>query len=420
MAKIGLINPTSKRRNYQGLAKLSATMPPHWMAVRAAHLRNQGHTVTVCDCEVQCAFPENYTDMDRVEIMPSGVHPHAFIHEQAGIDAIEDKLLTLEDNGRIVSTVLQLDFDPGPVSPDWDGFDLTNYDCHNWHGWGVPKRYPYGTLASSVSCPYNCDFCNIKNYYNTKFGFRDLALVKAELTTLYNQGVRNIKMMDELFVVNGERLLEFCGMLQDTGYDDLNIWGYARLDCLMKMDWQESWSIPKHYGINWLCLGIESGNRTIRAANGKGDYSNDKVITLVKTLHDHGIAVLGNFMFGFPDDTASTMQETLDLATTLNCEYSNFYCVVPYPGTETELYAKRQGWEFPPNPSAYSQYAYDFQPLPTHTLTAGEVLTFRDNAWQQYHTSATYLSMMKEKFGGGVEADITAMTKIPLERELLK
>ena len=133
-----------------------------------------------------------------------------------------------------------------------------------------------------------------------------------------------------------------------------------------------------------------------------------------------GISILGNYMFGFPEDTYDTMWETFLLAKELNCEYSNFYCMVAYPGTEMVSYANKQGWQLPTEYSAYSQYSYDFLPLPTHALTASQVLSFRDYAWRSYHNSDKYLDMMEEKFGTDIRDEITTMIKIPLKRKLLE
>ena len=409
MAKIGLVNPSSKRKNYQGLAPLSAVMPPHWLAVRASYLRSQGDTVIVHDCAISELKPERFATRDRIEIMPSGVHPHAFIHEQAGVESATELLSPLEIP---IEVVMKLDFNPSPYSPAWDYFNLDDYYCHNWHGWGRESRNPYGTLATSVSCPYNCSFCNIREYYSCKYERRSKELIQSELDTLYMRGVRNIKMMDEIFLLNIRNTLEFLSIARE--YSDLNIWGYSRLDSVNIGIIRRL----KEAGINWICLGIESGNAGIRQKTGKGNLDNGYIKSIVKAFKDNGIAVLGNFMFGFPADDMDTMKQTMDLAVELNCEYSNFYCMVGYPSTGMEVYAKEQGWELPSSYSAYSQYAYDFQPLPTHNLTAAQVLAFRDKSWQEYHTNPDYLSMIERKFGESTRTEIENMTKITLKRKL--
>jgi len=45
-------------------------------------------------------------------------------------------------------------------------------------------------------------------------------------------------------------------------------------------------------------------------------------------------AIIGNYIFGLPDDTIETMDETLDMAMDLNCEFANFYSAMAYSGSK--------------------------------------------------------------------------------------
>jgi len=79
----------------------------------------------------------------------------------------------------------------------------------------------------------------------------------------------------------------------------------------------------KKAGFNWLALGIEAANSDVREGVSKG-YSQDDIVRAVDELGKHGIYIIANYIFGLPDDTQETMQETLDLAIELNCE-----CISP-------------------------------------------------------------------------------------------
>ena len=401
---IGLIRPTSKKQNYQNLASLSAIEPPHWMACRVRDLREQGHEVRICDLEVE-TLTKNILDCDEFELWATGVHPSAFIQEQVGgFDLKFSTNITLIDH---------LPFDALKISPDWSLFNMEKYHTHNWHIWGSKRTLaPYGTVHTSVSCPFKCKFCTIHSYYGSKYATRYTESVINDFNALSNLGVINVKVMDELFIT--KKSIPLLQAIINETPNNFNIWGYSRVDTL-PCDLET----VKAAGVNWLCLGIESGNQEIRESMNKGKFTNEDIRNAVARLKDAGISVLGNFMFGFPNDTFATIQETLDLATELNCEYSNFYCVVPYPGTELEEYAKTQNWELPTSPSQYAQYAYDFLPLPTKYLTAKEVLKFRDNAWLRYHRNPEYLKMVLGQFGMDVLSDINVMTNKKLERKLL-
>ena len=60
------------------------------------------------------------------------------------------------------------------------------------------------------------------------------------------------------------------------------------------------------------------------------------------------------------------MSETFQLALELKCEFSNFYSMMAYPGSELYNYAKSKGWYLPKNMIEYSQYAYECNPIQTN------------------------------------------------------
>ncbi len=110
---------------------------------------------------------------------------------------------------------------------------------------------------------------------------------------------------------------------------------------------------------------------------------------VVGNIQDAGIRVIGNYIFGLPDDTVETMQETLDMAMELNCEFANFYSAMAYPGSKLYEIAVREGWKLPDEWHGFSQHSYEMLPLPTKYLSAPEVLKFRDDAFHKYFRTAS-------------------------------
>ena len=110
------------------------------------------------------------------------------------------------------------------------------------------------------------------------------------------------------------------------------------------------------------------------------------------------------------------MQETLDLALDLNCEFANFYSAMAYPGSALYEQAVQLGWRLPDTWSGYSQHAVNTLPLPTRHLSAGDVLKFRDEAFDTYFTHAPYLEMVRQKFGEDTVSHIREMTAHHLVR----
>jgi len=146
---------------------------------------------------------------------------------------------------------------------------------------------------------------------------------------------------------------------------------------------------------------------------------------VVRTVRDHGIAVGANYIFGLPDDTMESMNDTLDLAMELNTEWANFYCAMAYPGSPLYQHAKAQNWRLPddddgPGWIGYSQLGYEALPLPTMALSARQVLEFRDHAFNRYFTNPSYLTMLEAKFGPEAVTHVKQMTSHQLKRRQLE
>lgn len=411
-ATVCLIRPSSKGQGYGVLAGERALEPPHWMLVRAEHLRRKDVFVqAVVDMEVQGLG--DIPEADEYEIWPSGAHPSAYVQEREGV---ADLLGFLGDQRVIVKD--QVDFPLTGVGPAWDLADPRLYHTHNWHSWTGEGRKGYGTVHSSTSCPYGCSFCTVRDYYRGKYTVRPMWQVMNEIVELYDMGVRNIKMMDELFVLGEQRLKDWAEGVMECGLPGLNVWGYGRVDTLRAIT-DSTLAAAREAGLRWVGVGFESGDQGIRVTNGKGGWTNADAMTLMKRLKDHGIATVGNFMFGFPQDNRDTMRDTFEFAYALRPELANFYCVVPYPHTPLALFAENRHWEMPKTPREFAQYAPEFLPLRTEHVDAETVLAFRDWAWQAYHRSEAYLGMLATTFGVGARSEMEKVGKVALHRNLL-
>jgi len=302
----------------------------------------------------------------------------------------------------------------------WDLLPMEKYKAHDWHSMDdIDHRSPYAAVYTSLGCPYSCAFCCI----NTPFGrsgirYRSPESVVSEIEFLVKKyHIRNIKIIDELFVLDEKHYMTIVDLLIkrliNKGYS-LNFWAYARIDSvnfknLLKM---------KKAGINWLCLGIESGSEIVRDGVNKKINRKD-IIKVVRKIQDAGIYVMGNYIFGLPDDNMETMQETLNLALELNTEWANFYCTMAYPGSKLYETAITEGWELPKEWYGYSQHSYETLPLSTKYLSSKEVLKFRDEAFNKYFENPKYLKMIEKKFGSKALVHIKDMTKIKIKRKFL-
>ena len=330
--------------------------------------------------------------------------------------------LVWRDGERIVinrSAELITNLDADLHGDVWDMLPMANYRAHNWQSFGdVETCMPYASIYTSLGCPYTCKFCCINAPFDTnRYRMRRPEAVVAEVDKLYRTyGVKTFKIIDEMFVLNERHVQLICQGLTALGYArSLNFWAYARVDTVKP----SMLGALRQAGIRWLALGIESGSKHVRDGARK-NLSNENIAKVVREIQQAGIAVIGNFIFGLPDDTMATMRETLDLAKDLNCEFANFYSAMAYPGSPLYLEAINRGLALPKQWSGYSQHSYDCQPLPTDVVPAKEVLRFRDEAFQEYFSSEKYLDMITQRFGWDARAHIGVMARPTLRRALLE
>jgi len=298
----------------------------------------------------------------------------------------------------------------------WDLLPMHLYRAHNWHCFAdIEHRAPYAAIYTSLGCPYGCVFCCINALFGKRgIRYRSPAKVVEEIGLLVERyGVRNVKIIDELFVLDERHYMTIADMIIERGYD-LNIWAYARVDTVKP----ENLRRMRRAGITWLALGIETANPDVRDGAAKAMRVKD-IRGVIDQIHEAGIHVIGNYIFGLPDDTLETMQETLDMAMDLNCEFGNFYCAMAYPGSELYEIALREGWELPDSWHGFSQHSYEMKPLPTKHIGAKEVLRFRDDAFHAYFENPGYLDMVEKTFGKTARAHIEEMTRTRLKRKLL-
>ena len=297
----------------------------------------------------------------------------------------------------------------------WDLLPMSRYRTALWHA--LPNganRQPFASLYTSLGCPFSCTFCCINAPFGgSSFRYWEPEFMIGEFEKLHQMGIVNIKIADEMFVMKPAHFMRLCELIIQRGYK-FNIWCYARVD-ITKPEYLDT---LKKAGVNWLALGIESGNKGVRKGVIKGRFDDIDISSVVSTIRSYGINVIGNYIFGLPDDTLDTMQETLDLAMEMNTEEANFYSCMAYPGSKLHKDMVDISC-LPQTYSGYSQHSYDCTPLPTKTLTAAQVLKFRDEAWMNYHKNPAYLDMVREKFGDKALIDTVKSTKIQLKRKLL-
>ena len=460
-----LINPGGRETIYQGLGDiLTGIEQPLWCRLIAGYCRDLGYSVQILDAEALNMTVDQVVkhislinpgligvivfghqpnastqQMDSaskicraiksscdISIVIAGGHvsalPERTLKEESvdyvikgeGPHAIASLLKGWTEPG-IIQDAVQLDLDQHLHGNVWDLLPMGVYRSHNWQCFDGSQRQPYASIYTSLNCPYACRFCCISSPFGGPgYRTRDPSEVVKEIDHLNREyGVTTFKIIDEMFVLKQSHYLTICDGLSGLSCaDDLNIWAYARVDTIKP----ETLVKLRKGGIRWLCLGIESGSSYVRDGSRKTIDDND-IRESVKAIQKAGINVLGNFIFGLPDDTLESMRATLELAKSLECEYSNFYSAMGYPGSK--LHTEIDPKDLPKSWAGYSQHSRETTPLPTNTVSSMGVLKFRDEAFNEYFSDPNYIDLVRSKFGEHAVKEIELMTSHKMERNLL-
>ncbi len=383
------------------------------------------------------ALPERSLREEHADYVCSGEGPLtitdlvAALRAGGGTELAKVRNLCYRDGDTLVTTsaaplVTRLDQEMPGIA--WDLLPMAEYRAHNWHCFGGHDRQPYAALYTTLGCPFRCTFCCIQAPFRAgekALGYKpnvnsyrrwQPSGIVAQIDHLVTQyGVRNLKLADELFVLHKPHVEAICDGLIALGHD-LNIWAYARVDTCTD---QALLAKMRAAGVRWLAIGIESANIDVRNDVDKS-YQPEKLLRSLDLVHDQGIHVLGNYIFGLPEDDLVSMRETLDFAMAANTAYANFYSAMAYPGSALYKEAMHKGFDLPSSWSGYSQFSRTCQPLPTRHLSSREVLQFRDQAFHEYFERTACRDVFADTFGPASLGELDQMCMQPLQRNLLE
>ncbi len=454
-----LVNPGNRVEQFAALAPLATIAQPLGIAMLAAYLRQQGIDVAIFDAEAYGMTPLEAVDAieqryepkmvglsafttkmtsagailrevkrrwPEVLTMAGGHHPSAipertlreesvdFVIKGEGFYPVTEMMHRLQkkEDVRGIKGLWCKNADgtihnggqaPGPLKLDelplaaWDLLPMDLYRAHHWQAWGrgLDTR-GFAIVNTSLGCPFACSYCSVNVVYERHtVRYRSPVKVADEIELLINEyGVQHFEIIDDTFTTNRKHVEAICDEIisRDLG-DKINAWCFSRVDradprFLAKM---------KAAGINWVFMGLESGNDTVLLGVDKGQTVAE-IRQAVDRVHAAGIHIGGNFVFGLPEDTTESMYQTFALAQDLNTEYVNFFIMMAYPGSFMHDVAPPAD-ALPAKWSQYGFFAPDALPLRNATVSAREILDVRDRAFNDYFGSARYQHMVGQKFG---------------------
>jgi anaerobic magnesium-protoporphyrin IX monomethyl ester cyclase len=190
------------------------------------------------------------------------------------------------------------------------------------------KSYGYSitTVMSTRGCPYECEFCS-----NVMFGksYRERSPegVVDEIEEVLALGYERISFADDVFTLNGRRVLEICAEIRRRRL-------HFAWECLGRVDAFDHATARamKEAGCFRVFFGIESGNDAILTLM-KKQITTAQARSAVETAHDAGLEIGAFFILCYPGETDDTVLDTLRFATSLPLDYAGLTMPYPLPGT---------------------------------------------------------------------------------------
>lgn len=247
-----------------------------------------------------------------------------------------------------------------PLVPRLDDLAPPAYDLLPIERYSYPypiRRKPgrYSTIITARGCPGRCSFCAKDAIWGRRVRFLSIdraletveALVRRDHVTL-------LYLYDDTLLTNRPRALALAEGIANA-FPDLRWICQARAS---EVD-PEICNALADSGCVKLEIGVESGAPKILDAVGK-QLDPAQVPRAFQAARDAGLQTKANFIFGFPNETADTIERTLALAVETNATYANFFNLVPFPGTA--LYETYRDAGFLQT-TDWGRFSYHGQPL---------------------------------------------------------
>ena len=163
------------------------------------------------------------------------------------------------------------------------------------------------TAISSRGCPYRCVFCAPSRLWKKVRSNSPEYMVKhMENYIQSHPGVHQIKLWDDLFSVNKERLTKFANLCSSS-----KILASVKFFVLCRVDSidEETIALFKKMNVSDIHLGIESGCQKTLDYIGK-KYTVQKAASVLNTLSREAFLTEASYIIGFPNESYQDAMET--------------------------------------------------------------------------------------------------------------
>ena len=218
----------------------------------------------------------------------------------------------------------------------------------------IPRdRYMWASVQTVRGCPKHCSFCSVWRTDGQRPRQRASDVVMEEIVQLRRLGFRFVALADDNFYPvtktdlklaeqqkNNVRLNELKSLRAERFElmsrlaqlpDDMVFFTQITMEAAEDVEFLDAMKAAR---IKGALVGVES----VTPAGLKDVYKDfnlagESLIERLRTFREHGVHVLGSFIFGLPSDRPQTFDATAAAAKSAGVTFAQFVTLSPYPGT---------------------------------------------------------------------------------------
>ncbi len=209
-------------------------------------------------------------------------------------------------------------------------FDLVDFDAYE-RACGVRKL----AYATSVGCPYACNYCTDMVFYKRRFNALSAERVAGELAALVvRYRIAEVALLDSNFPVDLRRALQIARAIKDCGVKFR--WTFqASTDFLCRMS-EDEVRLLGESGVSHMGFGTESTSDAVLKLMNKRHQRVNEMFDTARKASLAGIRVTFNLIFGYPGETEADRATTFRTMSDIGRQFRNVSfspnIFTPYPG----------------------------------------------------------------------------------------
>jgi radical SAM superfamily enzyme YgiQ (UPF0313 family) len=218
----------------------------------------------------------------------------------------------------------------------------------------VPRgRYMWASVQTVRGCPKHCSFCSVWRTDGQAPRNRTTMSVIREIVDLRRLGFRFIALADDNFYpVSMQDLAQAARLKDGTRLRQLQALRADRFALMAQLarlpgdtvfftqitmeaaEDPEFLDAMRDARIRGALVGVESVTpEGLKSIYKNFNLAGDALAARLRVFRDHGVHVLGSFIFGLPTDGPDTFEATAGVAERSGLTFAQFVMLTPFPGT---------------------------------------------------------------------------------------